>query len=132
AAWVANLVVVVVFMAAYAIPITFHSVMSVVGSDSVANTVSVTPGGVGVTQAFNVAALSDVTDSHTATAYSVAQQLVSTAWSLLMAIVLMLWVFGFGGGKALLTESYAEAKKKAAEQKAAREARRRAAPAGGA
>jgi hypothetical protein len=35
----------------------------------------------------------------------------------------MVWVFGWGGGKALLEQSYDEAKKRAAEQKAAREAK---------
>ena len=54
-----------------------------IGSNSISNTVAVTPGGAGVNQAFNVAALNDVTDSQTATAYSIAQQLVTTAWSLL-------------------------------------------------
>ncbi len=117
-AWVASLCVVAIFLAAYAIPVTFHSVMTVVGSNSISNTVAVTPGGAGVNQAFNVAALSDVTDSQTATAYSVAQQLVSTAWSILFALVLMIWVFGWGGGKTLVQQSYEEAKKKAEEQKA--------------
>jgi uncharacterized membrane protein YbhN (UPF0104 family) len=117
AAWVAGLVNVAVFMAAYSIPVTFHSVMSVTGSNSISNTVAVTPGGAGVNQAFNVAALGDVTDAHTATALSLAQQIVNTAWSLLFALVLMVWVFGWGGGKALLAESYAEAKQHAAERK---------------
>jgi hypothetical protein len=35
-----------------------------------------------------------------------------------MALVLMIWVFGWGGGKTLMQQSYAEAKRKAAEQKA--------------
>jgi uncharacterized membrane protein YbhN (UPF0104 family) len=118
-AWVANLVVIAIFLDAYAIPVTFHTVMGVVGSNSVANTVSVTPGGVGVTQAFNVAALKDVTDSQTATAYSVAEQLVSTAWSLILAIVLMVWVYGWNGGKNLVQGSYIEAKQRVAEQRAA-------------
>jgi uncharacterized membrane protein YbhN (UPF0104 family) len=122
-AWVAGLVIVAVFMAAYAIPVTFHSVMSVTGSNSISNTVAVTPGGAGVNQAFNVAALNDVTDSQTATAYSLSQQLVTTASSLLLALVLMVWVFGWGGGKALLQESYTEAKRRADEQKAARRAK---------
>ncbi|MGH3128668.1 MAG: lysylphosphatidylglycerol synthase transmembrane domain-containing protein [Gaiellaceae bacterium] len=121
-AWVANLAIVAIFMAAYAIPVTFHSVISVVGSNSISNSVSVTPGGAGVNQAMNVAALSDVTDSQTATAFSVSQQLVTTAWSLLLAIVLMVWVFGWGGGRTLVAESYDEAKRKVAEQKAAKEA----------
>jgi uncharacterized membrane protein YbhN (UPF0104 family) len=128
-AWVASLSIVAIFMAAYAIPVTFHSVMTVVGSNSISNTVSVTPGGAGVNQAFNVAALKGVTDSQTATAYSVAQQLVTTAWSILFALVLMIWVFGWGGGKALLTQSYEEAKKKAAEQRAKKAAQESEAPA---
>ena len=70
--------------------------------------------------------LNGVTDSTTATAYSVAQQLVTTAWSLLFAIVLMVWVFGWSGGETLVTESYDEAKVRAAEQKEAREARKEA------
>jgi uncharacterized membrane protein YbhN (UPF0104 family) len=123
-AWVSGLVIVGVFMAAYSIPVTFHSVMAVTGSNSVSNTVSVTPGGAGVNQAFNVAALSDVTDATTATAYSLSQQIVTTAWSLLFALVLMLWVFGWGGGKALLEHSYTEAKRRAEEQKAALEAKK--------
>jgi uncharacterized membrane protein YbhN (UPF0104 family) len=125
-AWVANLGVTAVFMAAYAIPVTFHSVMSVVGSNSISGTVAVTPGGAGVTQAFNVAALGGVTDATTATAYSLAQQLISTAWAILMAIVLVVWAFGWGGGQALVKESYEQAKVKAAEQKAARGAKKAA------
>ena len=118
-AWVANLVVIAIFLDAYAIPVTFHTVMGVVGSNSVANTVSVTPGGVGVTQAFNVAALKDVTDSQTATAYSVAEQFISTAWSLILAIVLMVWVYGWNGGKNLVQGSYIGAKQRVADQRAA-------------
>jgi uncharacterized membrane protein YbhN (UPF0104 family) len=121
-AWVANLSVVAIFMAAYAIPVTFDTVMSVVGSNSISNSVSVTPGGAGVNQAMNVAALSGVTDAETATAYSVSQQLVTTAWSLILAIVLMVWVFGWHGGKTLVEESYDEAKQRVAEQKAAKRA----------
>src|SRR4051812_17855213 len=62
-AWVAKLGVIAVFLAGYGIAVTFHSVMSVAGGNSIANTVSVTPGGVGVNQATNVAALNNVTDA---------------------------------------------------------------------
>ena len=127
-AWVASLCVVAIFLAAYAIPVTFHSVMSVVGSNSISNTVAVTPGGAGVNQAFNAAALSDVTNSQTATAYSIAQQLISTAWAILFALVLMVWAFGWGGGKQLMQQSYEEAKKKAEEQKAKKAAEHGGAP----
>jgi uncharacterized membrane protein YbhN (UPF0104 family) len=121
-AWVAGLGITATFMDAYGIPVTFHTIMSVTGSNSIANSVSVTPGGAGVQQVFNVAALKDVTDSTTATAFSLAQQLISTVYHILMALVLVLWVFGWAGGKALVEQSYAEAKERAAEQKAAKEA----------
>jgi uncharacterized membrane protein YbhN (UPF0104 family) len=115
--WVAGLCVIGVFLAAYAIPVTFHTIMSVVGGNSIANVTSFTPGGVGVNQAFNVASLNSVTDATTATAYSVAQQLITTAWNQLFALGMLIWVFGWSGGKTLVGASYADAKKKAAERK---------------
>jgi uncharacterized membrane protein YbhN (UPF0104 family) len=121
-AWTAGLCITGVFLAAYDIPVTFHTIMSVTGSNSISNSVSLTPGGAGVNQAFNVAALKDVTSSETATAYSLSQQLISTAWSIVLAFVLLLWVFGWAGGKALVSDSYTGAKAKVAEQRASREA----------
>ena len=124
--WVASLGVMAVFMSAYSIPVTFDTLMHLCGGNSIANMTSVTPGGAGVNQAFNVASLNGVTDASTATAYSVAQQLVTTAWNILFAIIMMVAVFGWTGGKALVGDSYAGAKQKAAEQKAAHEARKQA------
>jgi uncharacterized membrane protein YbhN (UPF0104 family) len=117
-AWVSKLCVIGVFLAAYGIPVTFHTIMSVIGGNSLANTVSVTPGGVGVNQAVNVASLRDVTDTATATAYSAGQQLIVTSWNIVFAIVLVVWAFGWTGGKLLVTDSYADAKTKLSEQKA--------------
>jgi uncharacterized membrane protein YbhN (UPF0104 family) len=127
-AWVAKLGVIAVFLAGYAIPVTFHSVMSVAGGNSIANTVSVTPGGVGVNQATNVAALDDVTDAATATAYSLGQQLAVTAWNIGFALAIVIWAFGWTGGKLLVEQSYEDAKVKVAEQKAQRTANRQAKP----
>jgi uncharacterized membrane protein YbhN (UPF0104 family) len=123
-AWVAKLGVIAVFLAAYGIAVTFHTVMSVAGGNSIANTVSVTPGGVGVNQATNVAALDNVTDAATATAYSLGQQLAVTAWNIAFALVLVTWAFGWTGGKLLVEQSYEDAKVKVAEQKAQRAERR--------
>jgi uncharacterized membrane protein YbhN (UPF0104 family) len=125
-AWVAKLGVTAVFLAGYGIAVTFHSVMSVMGGNSIANTVSVTPGGVGVNQAANVAALHDVTDAATATAYSLGQQLAVTAWNVAFAVVLVIWAFGWAGGKILVEQSYSDAKVKVAEQKAQRAEKRAA------
>jgi uncharacterized membrane protein YbhN (UPF0104 family) len=125
-AWLAKLGVIAVFLAGYGITVTFHAVMSVMGGNSIANTVSVTPGGVGVNQAANVAALGGVTDASTATAYSLGQQLAVTAWNIAFAIAVVVWAFGWAGGRLLVERSYADAKTKAAEQKAQRDARRAA------
>ncbi len=124
--WIASLGVMAAFLAAYAIPVSFNTLMRIAGGNSIANVTSVTPGGAGVNQAFNVASLKGITDPTTATAYSVAQQLVTTAWNILFAILLVIWVFGWSGGKALVESSYADAKEKAAEQKAARAERKEA------
>jgi uncharacterized membrane protein YbhN (UPF0104 family) len=125
-AWVASLGVMAVFLAAYDIPVSFDTLMRICGGNSIANVTSVTPGGAGVTQAFNVASLNGVTDATTATAYSVAQQLVTTTWNIILALLLVVWAFGWSGGKQLVGDSYTEAKQKAAEQQAARKARKEA------
>ena len=125
--WCAKLGVTAVFMAAYGIPVTFHNVMSVIGSNSLANTVSVTPGAVGITQAANTAALSGTTDATTATAYSLGQQLITTTWNQIFAIVMLVWAFGWTGGKLLVRTSYDQAREKVEEQKEARAEKKAAA-----
>jgi uncharacterized membrane protein YbhN (UPF0104 family) len=122
--WIAKLAVVGIFLAAYGIPVTFHTIMSVIGGNSLANTVSFTPGGVGITQAVNSVSLASVTDTATATAYSLGQQIIITAWNVAFAIVVVTWVFGWTGGKQLVGTSYTGAKEKAAEQSAAHKARK--------
>ena len=125
-AWLASLGVMAVFLSAYDIPVSFNTLMRIAGGNSIANVTSATPGGAGVNQAFNVASLKGIATSEQATAYSVAQQLITTAWNIILGIVLMAWAFGWTGGKRLVTDSYAGAKEKAAEQKAAHEERKAA------
>jgi uncharacterized membrane protein YbhN (UPF0104 family) len=124
--WLCKLTVIGIFLAAFAIPVTFESIMWVAGSGSLANVVSFTPGAVGITQATNALALDTCCDvaNNTAVAYSSAQQLIVTAWNVLLALVLTVMVFGWAGGKLLVSQSYTDAKDKVAEQKEARAARR--------
>jgi uncharacterized membrane protein YbhN (UPF0104 family) len=124
--WLCKLAVIAIFLAAFAIPVTFESVMWVTGSGSLANVVSVTPGAVGITQATNALALSTCCDvpEKTTVDYSTAQQLITTAWNILFATILVVWVFGWTGGKTLIGQSYADAKDKVAEQKEQRAAKR--------
>ena len=100
--------------------------MHVAGGNSLANVTSFTPGGVGVTQAWNVASLQGVATSQQATAYSVAQQLVGTAWNIIFALALMIWVWGWSGGKQLVGDSYADAKRRQAEEQEKRRAKKAA------
>jgi len=124
--WIASLGVMAVFLAAYDIPVSFHTLMRIAGGNSIANVTSATPGGAGVNQAFNVASLKGVATTQQATAYSVTQQLVTTAWNIIFGIILLVWAFGWSGGKELVGDSYKGAKEKAAEQKAARAERKEA------
>ena len=124
--WVAGLGIIAVFLGAYNIPVSFHTIMRVVAGNSIANVTSVTPGGAGVQQGFNVLSLKGITSSANATAYSVAQQLVVTAWGLLFAIAVVIRAFGWTGGRALVSQSYGQAREKSSEQSAARKAKRHA------
>jgi uncharacterized membrane protein YbhN (UPF0104 family) len=119
--WLCKLAVIAVFLAAFAIPVTFESVMWVTGSGSLANVASFTPGAVGITQATNALALDTCCDvaRNTTVDYSTAQQLITTAWNVLVVLV-----FGWTGGKLLVAQSYTDAKVKVAEQKAERAAKK--------
>jgi glycosyltransferase 2 family protein len=128
ASWLCKLAVTGIFLGAFAIPVTFQSIMWVVGSGSLANVASFTPGSVGVTQATNALALKTCCDvpNDVAIDSSTAQQLIVTAWNQLLAAALLLWVFGWTGGKQLVTVSYADAKTKVAESKEERRQKKEA------
>jgi len=122
--YAARLAIVAVFLGAYGIPVSFHNVATVTASNSISNSVSATPGGVGVTQAMNSVALSGEADAATATAYSISQQLVTSAWNVLFAVALVSWVFGWSGGKTLVESSYTDAKAKSREMRSKRKRER--------
>ena len=117
--YASKMAVIAIFLAAFAIPVTFNSIMWVIGSGSLANVASFTPGAIGVTQATNALALKTCCQvpNSTAVAYSTAQQLVTSAWNVTFALILVVWVFGWTGGKQLVGGAYVDAKAKAAEMK---------------
>jgi uncharacterized membrane protein YbhN (UPF0104 family) len=130
--YLCKLAVVGIFLAAFAIPVTFNSIMWVVGSGSLANVASFTPGAVGVTQATNALALKTCCNvpNDTSVAYSTAQQLVTTAWNVVFAVVAVVYVFGWTGGKQLVGGAYSDAKVKTAEMREERRLKREARKAG--
>ncbi len=129
--YLARLGIIAVFLGAYSIPVTFHNVASVTASNSISNSVSLTPGGVGVTQAMNSAALKNQASAQDATAYSASQQLITSAWNVVFAVLMVSWVFGWSGGNDLVRSSYEQAKEKSAELKEKRRSRRDARHASG-
>jgi uncharacterized membrane protein YbhN (UPF0104 family) len=126
--WLSKLAVTGIFLAAFSIPVTFDAIMWVSGSGSLASVTSFTPGAIGVTQATNALALKTCcgVPQDQAVAYSTAQQLICTAWNILFALILVVLVFGWTGGKELVGTSYGQAKEKAAEMKADRKRKKEA------
>ena len=56
----------------------------------------------------------------------VANQLINTAWSISFAFVLMIWAWGWTGGKALVGDSLQQAKAKEAERRDEKKRRKEA------
>jgi uncharacterized membrane protein YbhN (UPF0104 family) len=108
--WCCKVGVVGVLLAAYGIPVGFHTIFSVMGGNALSNLASLTPGGVGISQAVNVASLHEATNAATASAYSIGQQLLTTVWNIVLAAVLVGAAFGRAGGKRLVEESSARAR----------------------
>jgi hypothetical protein len=50
---------------------------------------------------------------------------VISAWDVLFAVIVVSWVFGWSGGKALVQSSYEDAKVKSKEMRDKRKARKR-------
>ena len=123
-AWLASLGVMAVFLAAYEIPVSFDTLMRICGGNSIANVTSVTPGGAGVKQAFNVASLNGNREPHRR------DRLLGRAAAGHDRLEHHLRDRPDGLGVRLdrrqgaRPRSYVEAKEKTAEQKAARAARR--------
>ena len=115
--YVAKVGVIVVFLAAYDIPVSFGSVMSVLGSNQLANLLSLTPGGVGVNQAFNSFALENYRTHETAT--GLVANSVTTAFNTASHVLICI-VFGarwLGAGQSLfLGEGEGSEMKRAARE----------------
>jgi uncharacterized membrane protein YbhN (UPF0104 family) len=95
----------VVFMAAFDIPITAFTVLLVASSHMLSQLFAITPGGVGQTQALDVATLRRYALPRDVAAFSITQDAVITLWNVVLGIAVMLWAFGFGQMKDILLRS---------------------------
>jgi uncharacterized membrane protein YbhN (UPF0104 family) len=85
----------IVFMAAFGIPITAFTVFLVASSHTLSQVFAITPGGVGQTQALDVATLRPYASSHDIAAFSITQDSVITIWNVVLGVAVMIWAFGF-------------------------------------
>jgi hypothetical protein len=51
---------------------------------------------------------------------------VGTAWNIVFALALMIWAWGWTGGKRLVSDSYGDAKRRQAEESEKRRAKKAA------
>jgi len=93
----------VVFMAAFSVPVTVLTVLVVAASHTLSNLFAITPGGVGQTQALDIATLRHYASTSNVAAFSITQDSVLTLWNVVLGIAVMLWAFGFDQAKELLS-----------------------------
>ena len=93
----------VAFMGAFGIPITLFTVLLVASSHMLSQLFAITPGGVGQTQALDVATLSRYASTNDIAAFSITQDAVVTIWNVVLGVIVMLWAFGWGQMRQLLS-----------------------------
>jgi len=93
----------VVFMAAFGIPITAFTVFLIASSHMLSGLFALTPGGVGQTQALDIATLRGHASTGAIGAFSITQDSVMTIWNVVLGLIVMLWAFGFDQMRTLLS-----------------------------
>src|SRR5207249_11855340 len=105
ASYVCRIGVNIVFMAAFHLPVTAFTVFLVASSHMLSGIFAITPGGVGQTQALDVATLRGRAPTGSVAAFSIAQDSVMTIWNVVLGIVVMTRAFGFDTMKHMLSRS---------------------------
>jgi uncharacterized membrane protein YbhN (UPF0104 family) len=95
----------IVFMAAFSIPVTLFTVFLVASSHMLSGLFAITPGGVGQTQALDVATLRSYASTSDIAAFSITQDSILTIWNVVLGAAVMLWAFGLGTVKELLSKN---------------------------
>jgi uncharacterized membrane protein YbhN (UPF0104 family) len=96
----------VVFMAAFSIPVTAFTVFMVAASHMLSGLFAITPGGVGQTQALDVATLRSHASTEDIAAFSITQDAIITMWNVVLGVIVLLWAFGFTAAKELVFGSH--------------------------
>ena len=120
ASYLARMGVNATFMHAYGVPVSARNVLLVIAANSISSTLAFAPGGVGTQQALASVALRRVAPASVVTAYSLGQQLITTAWNVVFGLVMLATTIGWSQTRELIAQQRAEAKRTKAEKKAAR------------
>jgi uncharacterized membrane protein YbhN (UPF0104 family) len=89
------------FMSAYDVPVSARAVLLITAVNSISTTFAATPGGVGTQQALASVALRNYAPAHVVTAYSLGQQLILTAWDVVVGFVLLWSTVGWTATRRL-------------------------------
>jgi uncharacterized membrane protein YbhN (UPF0104 family) len=95
----------IVFMSAFHLPVTAFTVFLVASSHMLSGIFAITPGGVGQTQALDVATLSRYAPTKSVAAFSITQDSILTIWNVLLGLVVMLWAFGWTQVRDVLSKA---------------------------
>jgi uncharacterized membrane protein YbhN (UPF0104 family) len=94
----------IVFMAGFGIPITAFTVFLIASSHMLSGLFAITPGGVGQTQALDIATLRGHAPSSAIGAFSITQDSIMTLWNVVLGVIVMLWAFGFKQAREMLSK----------------------------
>jgi uncharacterized membrane protein YbhN (UPF0104 family) len=92
----------VVFMAAFGIPITAFTISLIASSHMLSGLFKITPGGVGQSQALDVASLRGSAAAGDVAAFSITQHAILLIWNVLLGIGVMSWAFGLARVREML------------------------------
>ena len=89
-------------LAAFAIPVSWETLLRVNVAHGLARSVQVTPGGFGTVQAFDLVALQGIAPVDVITAYSLSQVAILLVFNLAFGFLALLWAFGWDRTAGLL------------------------------
>ena len=107
ASYCCRIAVNIVFMAAFDVPVTAFTVFLVASSHTLSNLFAITPGGVGQTQALDIATLRKYARTSNVAAFSVTQDSVLTVWNVVLGLVVGTWAFGLTGMRKFVGRQWA-------------------------
>jgi uncharacterized membrane protein YbhN (UPF0104 family) len=102
ASYLVRMAVTATFMHAYGVPVSPRAVLLVIAANAISSTFAATPGGIGEQQALAAIALRNYAPSDVVTAYSLGQQLIISAWDVLLGLLLLWSTIGFSATRELL------------------------------